>query len=186
MRIFEKLLYDQLYKYFMDNDILGKTQCGFISLHSTALVLTNCTSDWLVNIDRGNVNTVVFLDIKKAFDTTDHSILLNKLENMEYVVKSFCSLNKTSQTDNSIVVFKSRNSSFKPVLTGVPQGSILGPLLFIIYMNDLPDCVKDAKVIMYVDDTSVGNTSTRIGDIETNLILDLLSVCDWLKANKLS
>ena len=68
-RIFEKLLYDQLYKYFTDNEILGKTQWGFRSLHSTALTFTNCTSDWLVNIDRVNVNTVVFLDIKKAFDT---------------------------------------------------------------------------------------------------------------------
>ena len=64
-RIFEKLLYEQLYKYFTDNEILGKTQWGFRSLHSTALALNNCTSGWLLNIDRGNVNTVVFLDIKR-------------------------------------------------------------------------------------------------------------------------
>ena len=64
-RIFEKLLYDQLYKYFTDNEILSKTQWGFRSLHSTALALTNCTSDGLMNIDRGNVNVVVFLDKKR-------------------------------------------------------------------------------------------------------------------------
>ena len=70
-RIFENFLYDHLHKYFTDNEILGKT-------HSTTLALTNCTSDWLVNTDRSNANMLIFLDIKKAFDTTDHSSKLEK------------------------------------------------------------------------------------------------------------
>ena len=87
---------------------------------------------------------------------------------MEYVVKSFCSLNHTSQEENSIVVFK------------------IGPLLYMIYMNDLPNCVEDVKVTMYAGTTSVGNTSKKVSDIKTNIIPDLLSVCDSLKVNKLS
>ena len=106
VRIFEKLLYEQLYKYFMDNEILGKTQWRLRSLLSTALASNNCTSDWLLNIDRGNVNTVVFLDIKRLLIPLITLYCQINLKSMEYVVKSFCSLNRTSQTENRIAVFK--------------------------------------------------------------------------------
>ena len=170
----------------MDNEILGKMQWGFCSSHSTALALNNCTSNWLLNIDRGNVDTVVFLDIRKAFDTIDHSILLNKLEKYGICCEELLFFKSYLTNRKQYCSIQNRSSSFKPVLTGVPQGSILGPLLFIIYMNDLLNCVQGAKVTMYAYDTSVGNTSRRISDIKTNLIPDLLSVCDWLKASKLS
>ena len=160
----------------MDNEILGKTQKGFRSLHSTALALTKCTSDWSVNIDRGNVNTVVFLDLKKAFDTIDHSILPSKLEKYGTCCEELLFFKSYLTNRKQHCSIQSRNSSFKPILTGVPQGSILGLLLFIIYMNDLPNCVQNAKVTMYADDTGVGNTYRRISDIKTNLIPDLLSV----------
>ena len=75
--VFEKLIYTQLYDYLMQNNILGDKQWGFQSLHSTALVLIDC---WLINIDKRNSNFAVFLDIKKAFDTVDHEILLQKLK----------------------------------------------------------------------------------------------------------
>ena len=172
---------DQLQKYFTDNEILGNKQWGFRYLHSTALALTNCTSDWSVNIDRGNFNLVVFLDIKKHFDTIDHSILLNKLEKYGICCEELSFFKSYLRNRKQYCNIQNSNASFKPVLTGVPQGSILGPLLFIIYMNDFPNCVKDEKVTMYAEDTSVGNTSRRINDIKTNLMPDLLSVCDWLK-----
>ena len=146
----------------MDNEILGKTQWECRSLHFTTLALTNCISDWLVNIDRGNVNMVVFLDIKKAFDATDHSILLNKLEKYRICCEELLFFKSYLTNRKQYSSIQYRNSSFKPILTCVLQGSMLGPLLFIIYMNDLPNCVKDAKVTMYADDTSVGTTSGRI------------------------
>ena len=78
-RVFEKLIYKQLYQYFVNNTLLSNQQFGFRSLHSTALPLSKATNQWLLSLDKGCMNSVVFLDVKKVFDIVDHQILSNKL-----------------------------------------------------------------------------------------------------------
>ena len=185
-RIFERLLYQQLYKYFDDNQMLADKQWGFRSLHSTIHALHKSVNNWLLNIDNGKANAVIFLDLKKAFDTVNHDILLEKLclygvhDNDLSLLKSYLSNRVQCCSVNGKV------SSFEPITCGVPQGSILGPLLFIIYMNDLQNVAKNCEISMYADDTNVSSTLTQANDINAELVPEFTKICDWLIANKLS
>ena len=184
--VFEKIIYQQLYKYMTDNNLLGEKQYGFRSLHSTAIALSKTMNHWLINIDKGNKNSVVFLDIKKAFDTVNHRILLDKLECYgikDQELKFFESyLSNRMQCCN----VNGQTSSFRAISCGVPQGSTLGPLLFIIYLNDLPLAVKDAEITLYADDTSLYKAFKNIMDLNETLVPAFSDICDWLKCNKLS
>ena len=127
-RVFERLVYDQL-SYFMEqNKYLSQYQSEFRKFHLTITDMLKTSNDWLRNMDKGLYNGVVFFEIKKAFDTMDHDIPLSKLRKYGVLGIEFewcCPLS-------------GENSSFKIVKCGILQGSCLGPLLFLIYINDLP------------------------------------------------
>ena len=185
-RLFEKLIFNQFYEYLDANKSLYEHQSGFRLLHSVATALMASTNDWYLNIDKGKYTGLIFIDLKKAFDTVDREILLEKLK-MYGVTgldhdwfksyldnrKQFCRINGSS-------------SDVKGINCGVPQGSCLGPLLFLIYINDLPFSLLKAHVSMYADDTTISLSSKSIGDLQNDLNLDLLKLQDWLHANKLS
>lgn len=119
----------------------------------TALLET--TNDWSVNIDKGMLNGVIFIDLQKAFDTIDHKILLMKLEQYgldECSLKWFNSyLSSRTQSCN----VNGNLSTPCAVSYGIPQGSNLSPLLFLIYINDLPNCLSNASPRMFADDTNI-------------------------------
>ena len=183
-RIFEKLVYDQMYAYFLNNDLLGDRQFGFRSLHSTALALSKVTNTWLLNLDSGRMSSVVLLDIQKAFETVDHQMLLDKLRcygvSGDQLVFFASYLNNRQQCYN----VNGKLSSTKRIRCGVPQGSILGPLLFIIYMNDLPLAVKEADITMYADDTSLSKGFKSTDELKEQLIPAFCKVCEWVKCNR--
>ena len=185
-KVFERVVYDQIFAFLNENKLLSPHQSGFRCLHSTVTALLEATDSWAYDIDRGNINAVVFLDLKKAFDTVDHEILLSKLnkygiEDMENKwFKSYLNNRNQKCFVNGCL---SQNRS---LACGNPQGTILGPLLFILYINDLPNCLSYTQPRMYADDTNLSFASDSIDTIEHKMNHDLANIKEWLIANKLT
>ena len=185
-RVFEKLVYEQIYNYLTKNNLLDSRQSGFRSLHSTVTVLLDLTNQWCFNIDRGLVSGILFLDLKKAFDTVDHQLLPTKLEYIGirgHALEWF----KSYLESRFQIVFTNGVLSDKAILRcGVPQGSILGPLLFLIYINDLTTIADYATVRMYADDTNMTFTACSIPELQHDMNIDLQFLQNWLIANRLT
>ncbi len=142
--------------------------------------------DLLENMDNGKINCVVFLDVRKAFDCINHEILLKKMLN--YFAISGIPLNwfKSYLTDREQqCLVNGHLSSPRKIKCGVPQGSILGPLLFLMYINDMPDCLKYSIPSLYADDTEIYLSSKNCDDIVIKINLDLENIRKWMLRNKL-
>ena len=185
-KIFEKIVYDQLYEYLNNYNFLTTCQSGFRSLHSTLTALLEATNSWSVNIDNGLINGVVFIDLKKAFDTIDHNVILKKLRNYGVDLNSLKWFESylTNRTQKCRV--NDHLSKTNPVTCGVPQGSNLGPLLFLIYINDLPNCLKCATPRMFADDTSISYAANSMDELQSVVNSELENLHKWLNTNKLS
>ena len=185
-KILEKIVFNQLCNYLDDNKIITNQQSGFRKKHSTETSLLAATDRWYCNMDNGLLNGVLFLDLKKAFDCVDHQILLNKLA--LYGIRGITLNWFKSYLSNRKQICKVNNifSDVKPIKTGVPQGSNLGPLLFLTYVNDLPNCLDSASASMFADDTNITITGQTVQELQTNLNNNLEKVHQWLLANKLT
>ena len=186
-KILEKLIFKQLSTYLNEHKLLYASQYGFRAGHSTELASIELIDRITQDLDKGKVPISIFLDLSKTFDTLDHVILLQKLN--YYGIKSveLKLFQDHLQNRTQYVSYDKTNSDMYRISTGVPQGSILGPLLFIIYINDLCNASKLFKMIIYADDSTLYSTLDVFGNyISKNLNLELTKVADWLKLNKLS
>ena len=132
-KIIERVLYDQLYNYLTKFELLSDCQFGFRKFHSALL---DCTNSWYMNMDRKKFNLVVLVNLKKAFDTVDHDILFKKMEIYGIKSPALSLLRSYLANRTQKCQINGSTSSERIIKCGVPQGSILGPLLFLVYIND--------------------------------------------------
>ena len=135
--------------------------------------------------DKGNYTGMVLLDLQKAFDTVNHAILLSKLQCIGLNVLSVQWFESYLTGKSQVTDVDGVLSSSKGITCGVPQGSILGPLLFLIYVNDMKDAVR-CKLLLYADDSALLVSGRDVSEIGESLSMELESVSEWLTENKLS
>ena len=185
-KVLERLIYNQVYDYLSSNNLLSECQSGFRRFHSTTTSLLEASTEWFTNMDQGKLNSVVFLDLSKAFDTVNHSILLEKLTCYGFHTDTIKWFSSYLFERKQQCLVNGQLSSPKIIKCGVPQGSILGPLLFLMYINDLPNCLKYSKPRMFADDTYITTTGNSLTQVINFVNSDLSYISEWLLANKLS
>ena len=196
-KFFERVIYNQIYAYFTNNNLFFNSQYGFRTKHSTedaAIELIDQVHKVFENNPEDHVVSV-FLDLSKAFDTIDHEIMLKKLAHYGITGAALQWFRSYLSDRKQFILYDDLESDLLNITVGVPQGSILGPLLFLIYINDASRATQALKFVHFADDTTLfqniaffsgSESSLTQSQVERRINVELKSVYDWLCVNKLS
>ena len=185
-KVFERIMYVRLLKFLEKMKIIYEKQFGFRKHHSTYMALILLMDKITKSLNKGEFVVGVFLDFSKAFDTVNHCILLKKLE--FYGIRGIVLKWFESYLDcrSQYVTYNGEKSTPRNIICGVPQGSILGPLLFLIYINDLSNICGSMMPLLFADDTNLFKSGQNYKHIQNEIEKDLTKISEWLKINKLS
>ena len=184
-KIFEKAMYARLINFLNSNNTLTESQYGFRAGRSCEHALLDAQNDILSALSKKQISLLLLIDFSKAFDTVDHTILLHKLKH--YGVRGVAHdwLKSYLSNRTQYVCINNKFSDSQKLDYGVPQGSILGPLLFIVYINDIPNISHIAKFVLYADDANIIISGDNIKDIENKLHTLSNSLIEWVNVNEL-
>ena len=185
-KVFEKIMYKHLINFVDKNEIIYKYQFGFRRQHSTNHAVITLVEKNTNALDKGKVVVGCFLDLNKAFDTANHRILISKLRKYGIKGHTLQWFERYLKNRKPFVQIKNFKSQIKSPTCGVPQGSILSPLLFILYINDLTNVSDVLFPILFADDTSVYIEADKESDLIKTLNEELAKLNIWLNANKLT
>ena len=179
-------MYKRLVKYIEKHKILTQRQYGFRENKSTEFAIIELTNKITKAIDREEHTIGIFLDLSKAFDTINHKILVQKLDH--YGVREISNLWFQNYLTNrkQIVKYNQTRSNEMVIESGVPQGSILGPILFLLYVNDIENCSNLLSFILFADDTNIFYTNSCLKTLNKIIQTEINKVAEWLNVNKLS
>ena len=186
-KMLERIIYKRLQKYLKDQNVLYNKQFSFRTGHSTEHAIAQFVDQIYEAFEKNEYTLGVFIDLSKAFDTVDHSILLKKLE-LYGITDRNCAWIKSylSNRLQYIQIDENSRTEFCVLKCGVPQGSILRPLLFLLYVNDLKNASSVLDRIMFADDTSLFYTYSNIRKLFSTMKEELASINQWFTSNKLS
>ena len=176
-KLMERLVRDHIIEHFQVNKLFTEKQYGFISGRSTSIQLIRVLEEWTEAIDKGHGVDCVYMDYQKAFDTVPHKRLISKLKSYNLGEEMISWIQNYLSGRKQQVSINGANSNWHTVSSGIPQGSVIGPILFVIYINDLPDLVK-SNVYLFADDTKLFNIIKDQTDRDT-LQNDLQKLTKW-------
>ena len=179
-------MFKRLYGYLGSRNILYPLQFGFRQKRSTNHALIQITESIRNSIDNNEFGCGIFIDLKKAFYTVNYSILLSKLNHYGVRGKAYDWFHSYLSSREQFVCISGHSSDSLSITCGVPQGSILGPLLFLLYIDDLPNTSKLLSFHLFADDTNMYFSSKNVNDLEPILNQELRAVAEWMKSNRLA
>ena len=180
-KIFERIIRKKLLSYFLENFLLSAAQHGFLPGRSTLSNLLLCINEWTKALDDKRFIDILYLDQSKAFDTVSHRKLLYKLK-LYGIGGKFLSLIENFLTGRyQSVRVGNCLSPPSPVTSGIPQGTLLGPLFFIIFLNDISDVLQYTKMVLYADDAKIFKVCSSPEDCY-DVVEDISAIADWMEA----